>query len=295
MKKIFIGMMLLASVAYAQDGVILQHEAVVVTVADVERYIEGNTPQQERESILKRKGIFKEIAENIYLVRRLAREAEGNTHIDWPQLKWETDFDKERKTMAEFLNRLVQQQIEGANWTNLAKEKYIAEGEEYQLPEKVGVSHILIKLEERTDESALGLINDIREKAISGEDFGMLAEQYSEDSSVEKNKGDLGLFGRGQMVKAFEDAAFSMNKPGEISEVVKSKFGYHILQFNQYMAAGKRPFEEAKAAIIKQLKEQRINQVRQDIIVAFRSELNLEWDDTQLEELRGKYVTPTTE
>ncbi len=85
---------------------------------------------------------------------------------------------------------------------------------------EIRCAHILVEKESQAKE--------ILEKAKKGESFAKLAEQYSLDGS-KKRGGDLGTFGRGMMVKPFEDAAFALQK-GEISGLVKTQFGYHIIK-----------------------------------------------------------------
>jgi peptidyl-prolyl cis-trans isomerase SurA len=101
------------------------------------------------------------------------------------------------------------------------------------LPEKpagVRLSHVLIGITpgESTRDSLYNLALLIRDKAVSGEDFEILAKNYSADPSSE-NGGDLGWFSRGEMVPEFEDAAFAL-QPGEISKVVETVFGFHIIK-----------------------------------------------------------------
>ncbi len=292
-KSILIGLGALLSVAYVQADVVLQRGDIVVTVDDIERYIIDNTPERERESILKRKNVFKEMAENIYLIRQLGTEAEKDKALDWEQMEWANALQQKRKAMAALLDKLVIKQIASVDWELLAKETYLAESDQYQIPEKVRVSHVLIKTDSHTDEAAQTLINEIKRKADAGDDFEMLSINYSEDPSVKTNKGDLGLFPRGKMVKSFEDAAFAMSKAGQISEVIKTQFGYHLLQFHQHTAAEKLPFDQVKWPIIHKLQKSRADQIRQDILVAFRSESDLKWDETQLEKLKQKYRVET--
>ncbi|MBU0647866.1 peptidylprolyl isomerase [Patescibacteria group bacterium] len=104
---------------------------------------------------------------------------------------------------------------------------------EDKLIEKVDAKHILIAVkEDATDEEksvALDEVNEVVSKLKENvDDFGKLAREYSDDPSVEENEGDLGYFARGVMVPEFEKAVFSM-KSGEISEPIKSDFGWHVI------------------------------------------------------------------
>jgi len=290
-----VGLIMIAiSPVYAAPEVVLEQGDITVTVEDVERYIISNTPEAQREAILNRKGIFKEMIENIYLIRRIGTEAEQSKNLDWEQLEWDNALSQKRRAMTLFMKGLVKQQLESFDWEALAKETYLAEGENYHIPERVHVSHILINTEERSDEEAKNRIDEIKEKILAGEDFGVLAKAYSEDPSIESNGGNLGFFSRGKMVKAFEEAAFAMEKEGEL-KIVKSNFGYHLIQFHQREAAKKQDFEMVKRQIILQLKQSRANQVRQDIMTGFRSDSALKWDASLLESLQKKYRIPISE
>jgi parvulin-like peptidyl-prolyl isomerase len=85
---------------------------------------------------------------------------------------------------------------------------------------KVHCAHILVKTEKE--------VNKVLERIKKGEKFSAIAKEVSLCPS-KKRGGDLGTFGRGQMVKVFEKAAFALNK-GEISEIVKTQFGFHIIK-----------------------------------------------------------------
>ena len=94
-------------------------------------------------------------------------------------------------------------------------------------------SHILINVKEGAMPAdtlaAYKRISDIRAKALKGDDFGELAKQYSEDPSAQYNLGDLGFFSAFRMVMPFEDAAYN-TKVGNISPIIRTRFGYHILK-----------------------------------------------------------------
>lgn len=104
---------------------------------------------------------------------------------------------------------------------------------------EIGASHILILVDENAAPAdtlkAYNKALDIRKKAVAGEDFGKLAEQFSEDPSAKENKGDLGYFSVFRMVYPFESAAFKTAK-GEISKPVRTRFGYHVIKVNDIRA-----------------------------------------------------------
>src|SRR3989442_7012776 len=121
---------------------------------------------------------------------------------------------------------------------------------EYNIPERVKAQHILFKTQEKTPEEIEKIKDKARqvlERAKKGEDFGALAKQFPEDSSAGAG-GDLGDFGRGQMVPEFERVAFSLGV-GAISDLVQTQFGIHIIKVTGKQDARERRFEELKEAI----------------------------------------------
>jgi len=113
---------------------------------------------------------------------------------------------------------------------------------DFKSREEIKASHILImsasNATEEEDRIAKQKIEEIFKKVNEGTDFNSLAEQYSEDSSVKTNKGDLGWFKHGVMVKEFEDAAFALKNAGDVSGIVKGPFGYHIIKLTGRRAIG---------------------------------------------------------
>ncbi len=121
----------------------------------------------------------------------------------------------------------------------------------YQEEQQVKARHILFKFDEETpqeeEEKVRARALSVLEKARAGEDFADLAKEYSEGPSKEEG-GDLGYFSRGQMVKPFDDAAFGMKK-GEISDLVKTQYGYHIIKVEDIKDAGTKNLDEVSDQI----------------------------------------------
>jgi peptidyl-prolyl cis-trans isomerase C len=130
----------------------------------------------------------------------------------------------------------------------------------FKQPEQVRASHILIKIDPQGDEGkrakAEKKIKEIQQKLQEGEDFATLAKAVSEGPSKAKG-GDLGYFSRGHMVKSFEDAAFDL-KSNEVSDIVETKFGYHLIKVVDKKPEMTTTFEDAKDKLSQYLKQQKV-------------------------------------
>jgi peptidyl-prolyl cis-trans isomerase D len=136
------------------------------------------------------------------------------------------------------------------------RREYDQNQEQYSTPEQVRASHILFKTEGKDETAVRKQAEAVLKRARAGEDFAKLANQYTEEEIGKTRGGDLDFFGRGQMAKEFEDAAFAL-KPGEISDIVKTQFGLHIIKATDRRAAATKPFDEVKSQIEDQIKWER--------------------------------------
>ena len=133
--------------------------------------------------------------------------------------------------------------------TDAELEKYYKDNpQQFQQKERVKASHILVKVEEgasaETKAAAKKKIEGVQAKLKAGGDFAALAKENSDCPSKERG-GDLGFFGKGQMVPEFETAAFAL-KPGELSGVVETKFGYHIIKGTEHQQPGVTALADVK-------------------------------------------------
>jgi len=128
--------------------------------------------------------------------------------------------------------------------------------EQYSTPEQLRASHILLKTDGKDDAAVKAKAEDVLKQAKAGADFAALAKKYSEDESNAKNGGDLDYFGRGRMVPEFDAAAFAM-EPGQISDLVKTQYGYHIIKLVEKKAGTVRPLAEVRDQIADQIAFQR--------------------------------------
>ena len=159
---------------------------------------------------------------------------------------------KEQMMISKVINYEVKSNIHIEE--NEIKKYYEEHRDEFKTQEEVRVRHMVFMYsEEERDSSKEEVIRkkaaDILNKIREGEDFAKLASIYSEDPSA-KSGGDLGYFSRGKMIKDFEDAAFILKK-GEVSDVIGTPYGFHIIKCEDKKEAGFRPVEEVSGEIEK--------------------------------------------
>ena len=131
-------------------------------------------------------------------------------------------------------------------------EYYEKNAAQFATPEMVRARHILIlsdaKASAEDQAKAKAKIEEIAQRIKAGEDFGEVAKEISEDPGSAPQGGELGWFAHGQMVPEFDKASFALN-PGELSEPVKTQFGWHLIQLEEKKAAGQKPLDEVKDQI----------------------------------------------
>ncbi len=128
--------------------------------------------------------------------------------------------------------------------------------QQYTSPEQIRASHILLKTEGKDEAEVRKQAEAILQQARGGADFAELATKHSEDEATQAVAGDLDYFGRGRMVPEFENTAFSM-EAGQISDLVKTDYGFHIIKLTDKKTATTRPLDEVRGEITEQLKSQR--------------------------------------
>lgn len=185
----------------------------------------------------------------------------------------------------------VTKALEDATFAKRVEDEFKARKNQFDQAEQVKAQHILIKTtpgDVASEQAALKKIQSLKEQAAKS-DFGSLAEKNSDDPGSKIKKGDLGFFGRGQMVPEFEKVAFEL-KPGQISEPVKTQFGYHLIKVNEKKEAKSANLNDHKNELASQLlardlinqKKSQIQEVfeKGDDVPSFMKTLNLSWKDT---------------
>jgi len=153
--------------------------------------------------------------------------------------------------------------------------------------ERIRVRQILILLPANAgpekEAEAKRKAEEVLSRAKAGGDFAELAKEYSEGPAASRG-GDLGYFSRGRMVPAFEKAAFALEKDGDLSDVVRTKFGYHIIQLTGRQPAKELSIDEVRDRIVRQLESARRREVRQSLAKELRQQADVEIREGYFEE-----------
>ncbi len=218
-----------------ESKVLAEVNGGTITTADFDRELKNlpeylkamaDTPQGRKEML------------DTMVIRELILQQAAKDGLDkGPEIEEKLQDLKKRLIVESFLKKKVEAESKVSDED--MKKFYEQNKDKFKSGEQIKASHILVKTEKEA--------KDILAQLKSGGNFEELAKKYSVDSSSAKG-GDLGWFGKGSMVPAFEKAALAL-KEGQISDVVKSDFGFHIIKLTGKRPAGIRPFEEVKEQI----------------------------------------------
>ncbi len=204
-------------------------------------------PPDVRNSLFFRKDGLAQLASNLLMRRVLGKQAEAAGVAESPVFRSALQLARDRVLSDVQLARLDQiNKPSEAALEQRAREIYRADTTRFEVVEEVQASHILVlSTDTDAEQKAAQILADLK----AGKDFAELAKAKSQDPGSGSKGGDLGFFKRGRMVKEFEDAAFKM-KVGDVSDVIKSQFGFHIIKVTDRKEPGKQPFEQVRESLI---------------------------------------------
>lgn len=194
----------------------------------------------------------------------VAQAADAGKLSDGADFRARMNLLRQRVLRSEY----IKANVNAAATDQAIKKRYDDEVAKLDPPEEVKAAHILLDTEEEA--------NAIIEQLKKGGDFAALAKENSKDTGSAIEGGDLGYFSRGQMVKAFEDAAFAL-APGQVTPTpVKSEFGFHIIKVEEKRKQPPPPFEEVK----EEVQQMVMTDLYQDAIKRLRAAAKIEITDT---------------
>lgn len=247
-----------------QIHVLAQRGNGIVTQSEFQAHID-KLPVRLQPIILRDGKKLKNIINALLINAQLAADARQvgfeNEQIVVDRMKLAADSE----LAAAWIDHYVESQPPG-NYSQLAHEYYQVNKDSMMTLPMIDVSHILISKEGRSFEEAKVLADSL---SLQLEDdpskFDQFIMDYSEDPSVSANKGKFEFVKKGDMVKAFEKAAFALQE-NEISSPVKTSYGYHIIRLDAQIAPTMKSFDEVKTLLIDQQRQQHNDRIKQDYL-----------------------------
>jgi peptidyl-prolyl cis-trans isomerase C len=279
------------NISLAADPVLVSRSDMTLTASDYEAALSVIPPEKRKQMdpTLKQVMIF---LENVMVFRKLAQEGRELGLDKDPVTQKEMQQASDRALALRRL-ALFESSLKLPDFTAAAKERYETKKADYRLPEAVHAEHILVKAEGRSEEESKRRAEEVRAKtATAGADFKALVKEYSDDPSSKNNQGDLGFFEKavsgkaGGMVKPFEDAAFALKTPGEISPLVKTQFGYHVIRLVEKRPARQKSFDEVKDGLMQELREKFINDAKAIHLSQIKNDKSIVVNEAAIEALR---------
>ena len=237
--------------AVAPTEVLARGPAGEVTVADVQAMVGVLVPVGQRGQFYANPANIAAMAEAIYGQRALATQARAAKHDETPEARRQLALGANRVLADSWIDHLAGQKAPtDAQLDAHARTTYNANPNQFSQSEQLRARHILVAVNAgRDDAQAKARAEELLAQLRQGRPFDELAREASDDKGSGQRGGDLGTFGKGSMVPEFEAAAFALTKPGQLSEPVKSQFGYHVIELLERIPARRQTFEDVRAQL----------------------------------------------
>ncbi len=282
----------IAQTTGAPSTVVVKQGDVSVTLADVDAFAKS-VPAKDRRGFFDNPNRIESLLTNLLLQKQLAAEARaaGIDKSPATQSQIELAIDTE---LAKIRMQQFRTDVKVPNLDELAREEYIAHKEKYLLPVTVTVKHVLISTKERSDEEAKALADKVAVEAKADPaGFDALVEKYSDDPSKADNHGVIVDAASGKYAPEFAQASGELMKPNEISPVVKTGFGYHVIELVKREEAKKRSFEEVKGEIAARLRSEFVDKQVKGHTDALRNQ-PMDANEALVASLRQRYADEAT-
>lgn len=268
--------------ALSNDEIIVLGKSVNITQTDIRADADSRMPQELKERFLSQPDNVARLAKTLYVRRVMAEQAKEAGLDKLPDVAPTLSALNEQAKAAGLetspataaVLRIAVDKVLFDAWlkkidvenvpsealvAQLARTTYVAKSEQFKVPEKVTVRHILLK---GTDPTARSKAEQLLAEIKAGADFAALAKQHSADPGSASLGGLIGPFAKGDMFKEFQDASFAMTRKGELSEIVQSREGFHIIQFEERTAGFTRAYEDVKEQLYADIKSDLLQKAR---------------------------------
>lgn len=274
--------------AESSPVLVTNEKGASLDLLDIDAHL-ATIPKEARAGVMNDPDRIDQILNQLLILRQASTEAKALGLDQDPVIAREMKIAGERVLFRYRMEKL-KSDIQFPDFEQRAREEYHAHKKDYQTPELVDVSHILFMQDhDQSDDDLKAQAESILKKLKKHpEDFEAMAKKYSEDGASAPLGGRLNMTPVANFVEDFAAATKTLSKEGELSPVVKSSWGYHIIKFHARKEPVTKPYEEVKESIIARLKDEMIRQVQSDYVQTVRS-LKIEANEDGIASLRTRY------
>ncbi len=253
-----------AGVAVAQDkslppGVVAEQNGVQVTLQDIDAFA-ARIPEKDRGGFFDSPKRIESTILGLLLKKQLTAQARAEKLDADPLVQRRVALSTEEALAAVQLEH-YKDSLKQPDFSELAREYYLAHKGEFVEPGEVDVVHVLVSTKDRSEDEARARIGKVEAAARAHPDtFDKLVDEYSDDPSKADNHGLIEHAESGNMAAPFAKAALALTKVGQVSPIVKTEFGYHVLKLVRHKPDRQKSFDEIKVALIEKLRGDWVDQ-----------------------------------
>jgi peptidyl-prolyl cis-trans isomerase C len=240
-------------------------------------------PAVDRREALRNTNRVRDLLNTMLLRAQLAADAREAGFDQDPMVRERMKLGAEQELVEAWVQHYVDSQPAG-DYEQLAREYYALNKDQLMHPERIDVTHILISIAERDEIEAKALVESLKTQVDDDPSlFDQLVLEHSEDPSAPTNKGKFKMVKRGDMVKPFETAAFAM-EPGQISEPVRTRYGFHLIRLDAFIEPQHMSFDEIKPQLIEAERQEHEDRIKRDYLGSLTS-IDVEMTEEALVEM----------
>lgn len=250
--------------AVAQDnslppGVVAEQNGVQVTLQDIDAFA-ARIPEKDRGGFFDSPKRIESTILGLLLKKQLTAQARAEKLDADPAVQRRVDLSTEEVLAAVQLEH-YKDTLKQPDFSELAREYYLAHKDEFVETGEVDVKHVLVSTKDRGEDEAKARIGKVEAAARANPDtFDKLVDEYSDDPSKADNHGLIEHAESGNMAPPFATAAVALTKVGQVSPIVKTEFGYHVLKLVRHKPDRQKSFDEIKTALIEKLRGDWVDQ-----------------------------------
>lgn len=248
------------------QAILARQGDVVLTQAEIDAAF-SKIPPEYRLPFIRDGAKVEELVRNLMRTKVLAEEARKAGYDKEPLQALRMQLAIESELAADWLSKVISEAPE-VDYEAIASEDYLLNPDAWKTPETIDVSHILISSENRSSKAAGEMAQNLWEQLEEDPTlFDSMVMEYSEDPSKTSNNGRFPQVKREDMVKPFEEVAFALESPGQISEPVETEYGFHIIRLNQRIPGSVPPFEEIKDQAVEKARREYLDDYRKNYLM----------------------------